>query len=208
MADLLGHGNKKYRKYGKRLLTFGLPALKSDSGKVICNYADACKEGCYAHQCRYLMPNVREAQERRLRATLRDDFVEVMDAELRRRKPIYVRIHDSGDFYSPRYFRNWIAIARHNPDVRFFAYTKALPIVQNNPGIPKNLFLVMSEGGKCDARIKAEDTVARVFETEETLTGSGWGNGMKDDVKLITEGCKKIGLVYHGSPRRAFKTSR
>jgi hypothetical protein len=35
--------------------------------------------------------------------------------------PDFFRIHDSGDFYRPDYYRGWLSICRHLPDVHFWA---------------------------------------------------------------------------------------
>lgn len=37
----------------------------------------------------------------------------------------YIRIHVSGDFSSPNYIQQWIALVRRNPDVWFWAYTRS-----------------------------------------------------------------------------------
>lgn len=46
------------------------------------------------------------------------------DGSSRPRGSRYFRVHDSGDFFSPAYYRAWIEIARRNPDVLFWAPTR------------------------------------------------------------------------------------
>lgn len=208
MENLLTFGNKKYRKYGRKLLTFGLPALKSRTGMLICQFAGECMKGCYAQQGRYLMSPVYLKEERRLQATLRDDFVDRMNSELSRRHPTYVRVHDSGDFYSAEYLAKWMDIARANPGTRFFSYTKAIPLVRAYGSIPKNWFMVYSEGGRCDSMIQRGDTRARIFEDKTKLSRSMWGNGAEHDVELLEKGEKRIGLVYHGAKSKRFSTRK
>lgn len=36
-----------------------------------------------------------------------------------------IRIHDSGDFFSPAYVRAWVEVALARPDVKFWAYTRS-----------------------------------------------------------------------------------
>ena len=38
----------------------------------------------------------------------------------------WVRVHDSGDFFSLAYFDAWLEVARQRPGTRFYFYTKAL----------------------------------------------------------------------------------
>lgn len=39
--------------------------------------------------------------------------------------PIAVRVHSSGDFFSPDYISFWISIAKRQPNVHFWAYTRS-----------------------------------------------------------------------------------
>jgi hypothetical protein len=62
-----------------------------------------------------------------------------------------VRIHASGDFYNQEYFDMWVGVAKDNPDVEFWAYTKSLNYwVKSINNIPTNLVLTASRGGKLD----------------------------------------------------------
>lgn len=66
-----------------------------------------------------------------------------------------VRIHMSGDFFNQSYFDMWIAIAKSNPLVEFWAYTKSLKYWINRiEDIPSNLILTASYGGSCDHLIE------------------------------------------------------
>ena len=66
-----------------------------------------------------------------------------------------VRIHSSGDFFNQAYFDHWLEIARTNPGVEFWAYTKSLPYWINRlDSIPGNLILTASYGGKHDHLIE------------------------------------------------------
>jgi hypothetical protein len=38
----------------------------------------------------------------------------------------FVRVHESGEFYSQEYVNKWYEIAKHCPNVTFYAYTKRL----------------------------------------------------------------------------------
>ena len=69
------------------------------------------------------------------------------------------RVHDSGDYFSQRYFDAWVDVARARPETTFYAYLKALPYwvrrlrqVGNGhePGTVSNLVLTASVGGSRD----------------------------------------------------------
>jgi hypothetical protein len=62
-----------------------------------------------------------------------------------------IRIHASGDFFNQQYFDMWIEIAKDNPDIEFWAYTKSLKFWINRLAeIPNNLELTASYGGNYD----------------------------------------------------------
>ena len=62
-----------------------------------------------------------------------------------------VRIHVAGDFFNENYFRAWMLVARLNPTVLFYAYTKSLKYwIDNRYLIPDNLILTASRGGRLD----------------------------------------------------------
>jgi len=62
-----------------------------------------------------------------------------------------VRIHMSGDFFNQEYFDMWLSVAKENPSVEFWAYTKSLNYwVKRIKEIPENLVLTASYGGSLD----------------------------------------------------------
>lgn len=99
---------------------FNLPATKS-----VCNRI--CK-GCYAAREQARFPSVLNARENRLTASKSPDFSDNIISELSRlrNKPKYFRVHASGEFYSQSYISSWTKIAKANPSITFYAYTKRL----------------------------------------------------------------------------------
>lgn len=66
-----------------------------------------------------------------------------------------IRIHASGDFYNQAYFDMWLEIAKQNPGIEMWAYTKSLGYWSNRLNeIPANLVLTASYGGKQDHLIE------------------------------------------------------
>jgi hypothetical protein len=85
----------------------------------------------------------------------------------------HVRIHASGDFYSQKYFDTWLQIARDNPDVKFWAFTKSLTYwVARMGAIPENLILTASWGGLLDNLIEQYKLKsAKVVKSVEEAAG-------------------------------------
>jgi hypothetical protein len=82
-----------------------------------------------------------------------------------------IRIHSSGDFDSKRYFQAWLLVARRNPHIHFYAYTKMLPFWIANV-IPDNMVLTASRGGKFDHLIDQHNLreVIVVYSEQEAET--------------------------------------
>lgn len=64
-----------------------------------------------------------------------------------------VRLHSSGDFFSKMYFQAWVEVARKNPEITFFGYTKILNYALAD--MPDNMRLQYSFGSKDDDRMLA-----------------------------------------------------
>jgi hypothetical protein len=205
--------NRKIKSSSTDSLTvynFGIPALISETGLKTCPNAGACAIGCYAKSGAYIWKNVRGAYENRLSATLRADFVDVVSADIekilskRSTKNLIIRIHDSGDFYDLGYFEKWFKVMTRFPQVKFYAYTKMVSMLQGR-FIPSNFTLIFSFGGREDKLIRSElDRHSRVFESVEALESAGYVNASHDDMLALTEN-KKVGLVYHGA--KSFKNT-
>jgi hypothetical protein len=195
--------------HGERLFNFGIPAGFSASGLKTCPLAGSCAKGCYAKQGAYVWSNVQPSYEFRLQATLRPDFVEVMVSEIKKKRATIVRVHDSGDFYSLSYIMAWFSIMTALPNVKFYAYTKMVPLfkrLQKENQIPVNFTLIFSQGGLADHLIDSTtDRHSAVFASEEALHRAGYVNASDDDLVAIGPN-PRIGLVYHGVKSKQFIT--
>ena len=66
-----------------------------------------------------------------------------------------IRVHASGDFFNQKYFDMWIEIAKENPSIEIWAYTKSLQYWVNRINdIPNNFILTASYGGRQDELIE------------------------------------------------------
>lgn len=187
------------KEMNKRVFNFGITAYKSMTGKLICPFAKDCVKFCYAQKGAYSWSNVKPAFEKRYEITKTDEFINLMNSEIKRKKVDFLRIHDSGDFYSKAYIQKWFTIANDNPNVNFYAYTKSFILFQGL-NIPDNLDIIYSEGGKHDKLINTKiDRHARIFDNETDLTNQGYVNASKNDLlatKFFNQS-NKVGLIFH-----------
>lgn len=150
-SKLIQHANTKL---GSNTMMFNIPASKAVCGRIC--------DKCYAHKSYRIYPNVLPAQERRLEAAKRPEFVTTINKELSRtrKKPTYFRIHGSaGEFFSQEYIKKWEQIVKSNPYIIFYAYTKrmsefnftALSRLKNMVLIDSLMFGRLNYGHKEDA---------------------------------------------------------
>ena len=180
-----------------RVLNFSLPAYKTITGKTVCPFAKDCIKYCYAQKGNYRYPSVIKGLNNRYELSKTDEFVPKMNATIILERPTHVRIHDSGDFYSPQYLNKWVQIAKDNTNVIFYAYTKSIKFFINGLKLPKNMKIIFSEGSKTDNLINtSKHRHARIFKSKELLNAAGYIDASNNDLKAITSN-KKVGLVYH-----------
>jgi hypothetical protein len=204
MADNLLTQNGKLKETSKqmgvRVFNFGIPAFEDpDTGKRTCPFAGECAKFCYAKKGAYVWSNVQPAFVRRYKATKQSDFVDVMVREISRRKVDFLRVHDSGDYYSPAYIDKWVTIATELPDVNFYSYTKSIPLWQGRKR-PENLDIIYSEGSTVDHLIDYKrDRHARIFDSKAQLLDAGYVDASKNDLMATRwfNNSNKIGLIIH-----------
>lgn len=123
-------GNKKLKPNKTTMfIIWNLPAI------MTCPYRTGlCEKSCYAVKAERQYKQVRPSRMDNFRAARSDTFVSDMISVLEtvtrrtRKQKIYVRIHESGDFFNQAYSLAWLEIAQHfSGDNRFtfIAYTKS-----------------------------------------------------------------------------------
>ena len=194
--------NTKMKKTSKenntKIFNFSIPAYKTKSGKITCPFAKDCIKYCYAQKGNYTrFPIIQQLMEKKYELSKTENFINLMNKEIKKKKAKYIRIHDSGDFYSIKYLNKWIQIAKDNKNVIFYAYTKSIKFFINGLKLPKNLKIIFSEGSKTDNLINTKKhRHARIFKDIKTLLNAGYIDASNNDLKAITSN-KKVGLIYH-----------
>ncbi|VVC06077.1 Gene 88 protein [uncultured archaeon] len=140
----------------------GLPALKGlavneKTGEFLvvdtCPGAGMCKVYCYAKHGQYILFKMTSINQTQMLNFLMNDpegFFTRLSRELEQRlrihkgNQLFVRWHDSGDFFSSQYLNVAYAIARKFPQIKFYAYTKVSDVALGKK--PKNFLISFSEG--------------------------------------------------------------
>ena len=110
------------------------------------------------------------------------------------RKPLYFRLHESGDFFSVEYLGIWIDIARMFPQVTFYTYSKAFSVlIQKKDNIPANLRILLSawNGLEIPEELRERFPVAYVSENTIPNSVSCPATGSKKD----TMNCERCGYL-------------
>jgi len=193
---------KTSKEFNVRLFNFGIPAYKTATGKLTCPMADTCIKFCYARKGAYSWSNVKPAFEKRYEATKLDSFVDTMVHAIEKKKATYIRVHDSGDYYSRAYMLKWFKIAQKLPHVRFYSYTNMVELVKEFKSkgmIPQNYDFIFSDSGKQRDKIQPTDRHTKIFKSDSELAAAGYVDCSEYDL-LATKWFNqnnKIGLIYH-----------
>ena len=164
-----------------------LPALKGlvideETGEFVeittCPSAGDCKAYCYARKGSYVMfPNSSMYAARALNFLVNDPegYADVVDSEIRiqsRLKPkgdkLVVRWHDAGDFFSKKYLNLAYDVARKNPTVDFYAYTKVADYAIGDA--PANFIMNFSTGAASKEQAKVTKHVAAGGAIKQGIT--------------------------------------
>ena len=194
--------NSKIKKTAKhfnvRLFNFSIPAYKSKAGMITCPMADTCIKFCYARKGTY--PLASKWSELKLEASLKNDFVQAMNQDIKDKKAEYVRVHDSGDYYSKQYLLKWFQIAEDNPEVKFYSYTNNITMIKALKYIPINFDFIFSDSGKQNKFIdKKTDRHTKIFESLEALKKANYTDSSEFDLYATRwhNPTNNVGLVIH-----------
>lgn len=117
VRGLLSLGNGKL---GEGVHTWSLPAVVTCPGRT-----PTCERVCYATKSRFTFPAVVERLAWNYQQSRQADFPDRLAREVRRKGCQVIRVHVSGDFYSPEYAEKWLWVMRQRPKPRYFFYTRS-----------------------------------------------------------------------------------
>lgn len=117
-----------------------------------------------------------------------------------------VRVHVAGDFFNQVYFDAWMEAATKYPDLKFYAYTKSLPLWIARLGlIPKNFSLIASQGGKQDKLI-AQFNLPKAVVVLHPEEAAALSLQIDHDDSLAMAG-ETFALLVHGTQPAGSKAS-
>ena len=195
-------GNGKIRetmeKHKTHIGYMGMPA------RITCPCALYCLDTCYAYALEKFRTNNGVKYAKNYELSKLDEFVDMVNAEIAKKHYAdkYIRLHVDGDFYSAEYFAKWVKIALANPDIIFYAYTKSVKIVKDYEaefGLPKNMSISYSYGGKEDYLINPETDKHVIVIDEDAPAPAGYVEGNHDDLAVVYN--QKVYLRYHGKKK-------
>lgn len=140
-------------KENRRIIQFGNSKLPKTTGVFnlppvkTCPNCKDCAATCYAMKAYRMYPSCRSSWGANYDLSKRPEFVDAVCMEIEKlgKKIDVVRIHASGDFYDVQYYEKWIEIAKRNPHISFYAYTKVLPVyARYQENHPANFNLILS----------------------------------------------------------------
>jgi hypothetical protein len=189
------HFSKGNAKLNKGTLIFSLPAGSTCPGALQCfSMAVADANGkrsildgehtefrCFAASSEVQYDAVyanRQANFKAIVEALKSgncaDLIHTELQKARKKNTKLVRIHESGDFFTAAYLLSWVMVAQANPDLKFYCYSKNLPLFVGLE-LPSNFYMTASYGGRFDYLID-EDVFTRyskVFMTEDDANRAG-----------------------------------
>lgn len=208
--------------------------LPDGSHMNVCPNAGACAKFCYARNGTYLFPKVRGKHLRNLELAYSPAFAEEMRKELahKRMRPTgipreipgltslehlsegtrywietggqAIRIHDSGDFFSEEYYRQWLDLAWEFPEILFYAYTKEVSLtkrLQAETNWPGNFLICYSMGGKEDHLLDLDrDRHADVFPDLEAIEEAGYMSQHESDLLCVLLPTTRVGIPQNNIP--------
>ncbi len=200
-------------KLNKQTAIFSLPAGYTCPGASAClsrahRITGKITDGkdnqfrCYAASGEAIFKNIRISRWNNFEALSgksQKELVELINFSLPRKGIKLIRVHASGDFFSQTYFDAWLEVARLNPDLIFYAYTKALPFwLYRLNQIPINFKLTASKGGKFDAMI---DQYGLKFVEVVFSKAEAKAKGLPMDKKdtLAWRQAKPFSILLHGT---------
>lgn len=209
--------NSDLRRIG--VFNWTLPAfvieLPDGSHFNVCPQAGVCAQLCYARVGTYRFKNVRAAHIRNL-LLCRDapeEFERQMTEELRHKRYAgkWIRVHDSGEFFSDDYLLTWMRIMRNSPGVRFYCYTKEISrfkrLVVNDA--PDNFLWCYSLGGKEDHLIDLNtERHADVFPDVEALIAAEYTDQTESDLLSVLSESPLVGIPANRIPHLLKKQGR
>ena len=179
-----------------------------ENGRAKVNNGPETEFRCYAANAEALYPNTYKARlhnyelMKNLRTT--EEMVDLILTSLASMKFSgeikFFRVHESGDFFTLKYFKAWMIVASKFPNIRFYSYTKSIPHLVKGIKegiIPDNYTFTASYGGKFDYLIE-EHGLKNVKVVMSEDEAKKMGLPIDHDDSHAQDGDGDFALLIHG----------
>lgn len=173
-------------------------AMDEETNELIvvntCPGAGACKVDCFAMKGGKIQFEGPWLSDGRILTYLLNDpnaFFEQLDREIKKEEKlgdkggytVTIRWHDAGDFFSPEYTDLAMKLAKNNPDVMFYAYTKMADVALAKK--PANFMINWSEGAHTsqEKKVKAQDPNLETTKNSRIVPTNLFGDLLVKDEK-------------------------
>jgi hypothetical protein len=132
----------------------------------------------------------------------KDDYMDMTELILNSlpKNADYIRVHVGGDFFNENYMQAWYLVAQLNPNIKFYAYTKAIKWMSElEHHRPANFSMIASYGSKEDAiidelNLKSANVVFHPSETNLPIDKNEYyAINDKGSFSLLLHGTQKQG---------------
>ena len=171
--SLLQHGNGKLLDFVNPETLESIKYAQFNTRAIFdCPFrSKGCEKVCYATKGNHVFTSVKKSRIDSYADSKLPDFVERMVYtidKVRKNKRyrdsiMLVRIHESGDFYSIQYLRNWVAIWKATmgmDNVRYTFYTKSFPFFLMLTDDEASVINHMMAIGKLSMNLSIDDTTS------------------------------------------------
>jgi hypothetical protein len=136
-----------------------------------------------------------------------EEIQALIDKGHKQKKKVYIRLHDSGDWYDKDYVNKWKEIISCFGGVQFYCYTKSHVLLNKlGMGELENFTIIPSKGGKDDAKIKGPCAFVVPVGTTTLPANCEFGD-MDDDLHSVDciKAGKSVALMAHGARKYRVK---
>ena len=128
--------------------SYSTPAEDCITGSKLVEVVNSICSFCYARKGRYVFPNVKAAQRKRLKSLEQLDWVDMMVFMINKReKTGFFRWHDAGDVQGVWHLEKIAEVARRLPHIKFWLPTREYSFVREWMALgrkPDNLIIRLS----------------------------------------------------------------
>ena len=186
---------------------YSTPAEDCIRGSKLVEVVNSICSFCYARKGRYVFPNVKAAQKKRLKSLDQVDWVDMMVFMIgKREKTGFFRWHDAGDVQGVWHLEKIAEVARRLPDIKFWLPTREYSFVSEWIKLgrkPDNLIIrlsaIMMDGAPPTALAKRLGLTTSGAKTDDSFTcpASSQGNECKDCRACWDETVENIDYKKH-----------